>query len=399
MEISSGARSNNPLRLVFVTRRFWPLVGSAENALADLAAAMVARGCRVTVVTAAWESAWPTDITLRGVPVVRLPRVPEGRWNTGRYGRLLGGWLRENGPRCDLVYVLGLKHDAATALRVLHGRIPVVLRPQGTGRDGDCLWQIEEARGRQIKRRCMKADALVASDRAVEHELQAAGFPRRRIHYIANGVPTRPNPTPLVKAKARRALALAGSAFELPAETPLAVYTGRLDRGKGLRCLIAAWRTVVARWPNARLWLAGEGPRRAALIRQIGAMNLAGRVVPVGTIDDVQELLAATDLFVRPSTGGNLSLGLLEAMAAGLPIAAADTETHRTALTHETHGLLFPPDSADALADAIIRLIDRPDSARRWAVAAKKRADDDFSLAKMVDRHVTLFESLTRESQ
>jgi glycosyltransferase involved in cell wall biosynthesis len=230
-------------------------------------------------------------------------------------------------------------------------------------------------------------------------ELQAAGFPRPRIHDLPNGVPLPPSRSLTAQRTARRTLADAHAMLSLPDRAPLAVYTGRLHRSRRLKYLVAAWRTIVGRWPNARLWLVGAGPDREMLLRQIEGLKLAGRVVPVGVFHGVDELLAAADLFVSPSTAAGVSVSVLEAMAAGLPIMAADSSGNRTVITDGQHGLLVPPDDADALAAAIFRLLDGPELAERLGAAARRRAADEFSLAQMVDRHLELFHHLTRPEQ
>ncbi len=384
----------NPLRLVLVTRRFWPRVGGPEKVTAQLAAELAGRGCRVTVLTAAWDCRWPARITLRGVPVVRLPHPPRPGWRTLRYVRSVARWLRRNQDRCDLVYVSGLKHEAYAALRALRGRVPVVLRAEKAGRRGDCVWQIEARCGWRIKRQCMKAAAFVGGNVAVQRELQAAGYPRPRIHHVADGVPAAPPRTATARTMARSALAAVNSTLQVSDWVPLAVCTGRLRRDKELRKLIAAWRPIVARWPNARLWLAGERSDWAAPMKQIGALNLTGRVLPIGVFDEVDQLLAAADLFVSPAAEGGTPLSLLEAMAAGLPIVAVDSPGNRAAITPGQHGLLVPVADPRAFSDAIVRLIDRPELAARLGEAARERAVAEFSLEKMVDRHQTLFESL-----
>jgi len=391
----------NPLRLVFITPRFWPLVGSAERALANLVAELPARGCRVTVLTAAWEPRWPAQISFRGVPVIRLPHPPRGGWETFRYTRSLARWLRYNRDQYDLVHVSTLKHDAYAAIHTLHRhtsgrRVPVVLRPAAAGRFGDCLWQIDASCGRRIKRECMKAAAFVGPNRAAERELKAAGYPRPKIHYLPDGVPTAPPRNSQAKAIARSALAEANATLEMPAWAPLAVYVGKLHRGRALRHLIVAWEKIVARWPNARLWLAGEGPDRGALSRQLDAMGLAGRAELVGVFDEVAELLAGADLFVMPSLEGGLSLALVEAMTAGLPVVAGNTVANRELITDGQNGLLVSAADADALSGAMARLIDRPDLAVRLGTAARERVIGEFALANMADQYVTLFERLAR---
>ena len=90
------------LRVVLITRRFGPLVGGAERAMANLAAEMAARGLDVTVLTARWRPDWPARISYRGVPVVRLPQTSVRLWGTVRYMQSLGRWLRANDGRYDV---------------------------------------------------------------------------------------------------------------------------------------------------------------------------------------------------------------------------------------------------------------------------------------------------------
>ncbi len=382
------------LRLVFVARRFWPLVGGAERELANVALELTARGCRVTILTARWDSSWPAEIDYCGVRVVRLPHPPRHGWRTFRYMRQLVRWLARHQDRLDLVYVSTLQYDAYAALRAMGDRVPVVLRAETAGRFGDCLWQLDATCGRRIKRQCMKAAALVGPSRAVERELKAAGYPRPRIHYLPHGVPIPPPRSTPAKATARAVLKQANSALALPGWAPLAVCTTRLRPGKVLKSLVAAWEPIVARWPNARLWLAGERADPAAVDQQIEALSLTGRVVPAGVFDDVDELLAAADLFVLPAPEAGTSPALLEAMAAGLPIVAGDSPDHRELIPDGRYGLLVPACDTGAFSAAMERLLGQADLASRLGAAARRRAAAEFSLARTVDQHVTLFERL-----
>jgi len=383
-----------PLGLVLVTRRFWPLVGGAERVMGNLAAELAGRGARVTLLTARWHPNWPAEIIYRGVPVVRLGNPPIRLWGTLRYMQRVARWLRRNEDRYDLVYVSMLKHDAYAALTAVGRRVPVVLRAEGAGPAGDCLWQLEATCGRRIKRRCMQAAALIGPSRAIERELIAAGYPRRRVHFVPNGVPIPPVPGVRAKADARAAVADVNPALDMPIGTPLAVYAGRLDEAKGLADLVAAWEAVVAQRPDARLWLAGEGPYRAALQEEIKSRGLSERVVLAGVFDNVDELLCAADLFVLPSRGEGMSVALLEAMAAGLPVVASDIPGNRGLVTDGQDGLLVPVGDIDALSAAIRRFLDEPDLATRLGTAARELAAGRFSLAKMADEHLELFERL-----
>ena len=79
----------NPWRVVIVTRRFWPLVGGPEKVLANLAVELSARGYPTLVLTAHWQPKWPREISLRGVPVIRLPSPAEHGWGNLRCLRRL----------------------------------------------------------------------------------------------------------------------------------------------------------------------------------------------------------------------------------------------------------------------------------------------------------------------
>jgi glycosyltransferase involved in cell wall biosynthesis len=385
----------NPLRLVLVTQRFWPLAGGAQRLTANLAIDLAGRGCEVTVLSARWNPSWPTTISLHGVPVVRMPHAPHGRWGTFRYHVSLARWLRRNADRFDLACVSTLQREAYVALRAVGRRMPVVLRAERPGEHGDCRWQAEARCGRRIARCCKTAAAVIAPSRAVEQELTDAGYDGQRIRRLSNGVPLPPPRTPACRAAARAALAEAHPTLELQETAPLAVCVGGLHARRGLWTLVAAWEAIVARWPNARLWLVGEGPEHNALLRQIEMLNLTGRAMPIGAFDATDELLAAADLLVAPSPAPGTGVSLLEALAAGLPVVAADTAFHRQWITAGREGLLVPPEDTAALSAAVHRLIDEPQLAAALGASARQRAEAEFPLAKMTEEHLTLFRQLT----
>ncbi|NUQ66137.1 MAG: glycosyltransferase family 4 protein [Pirellulales bacterium] len=383
-----------PLRLVLVTRRFWPLVGGAENTMADLAAELSSRGCRVTVLTAKWDRRWPPEVVYREFPVVRLPAAPRDGWSTLRYLRAVGRWLRRHLDEYDLVYVCGLKHEAYAAVKAVGTRRPVVLRAERAGRLGDCLWQIEAPCGRRIKQRSMRARAFVARTPGIQRELVAAGYPRDRIIHLPDGVPIPPLRDWERKEAAREAVAAANLSLRAPQWAPVALYAGELSEPRGVGDLLDAWEPVVRRWPNARLWLAGAGPFHAGLAGRIESRNLSGRAVLTGLFDTIDELLAAADVFVLPSREGSAQRGLLEAMAAGLPIVATDLSDHLEFVTDREHALIVPRGAVSAISAAITRLFSDSELPQQLGSAARRRAVERFSLARMADAHLQLWEGL-----
>lgn len=379
-------------RVVFVTRRFWPLVGGAHASLGLLASELARRGAECRIVTIRWQPDWPAVIDHHGVPVYRLLRPRTGRWGDWFHARRLQHWLRENCPGPWTVCVSGLRQEAAAVLRAARGRDwRVVLRSEGAGLTGDCHIQLDAPGGRKIKRTCMQADAFIAPTRACETELIAAGYPRGRIHHVPSGVPLFEETTAAVRKAARQVLATAHPALSAPEDAPLAVYTGRLEAERGLDYLIAAWPGVVARWPQARLWLIGEGPAAKSLAEQVRGLGLAGAIAMPGAFDSVDDVLAAADLYVAPAIDTGTSLGLLSAMAAGLPTVATDLPGHQEFVDHEIQGLLTPARDPAALGAALLRLLADRDFAQKLGERAREQARAEYSLERMVERHAELF--------
>ena len=385
----------NPLRLVLVTRTFWPLVGEAENVISNLAVEMQNHGARPTIVTAQWEKSWPTRLYHRDVPVVRLPLARQRTLRNIRFMQTLSRWLKDHQQEIDVVMVSGMKHDAYAAIGALAGtNASVVLRAVGAGETGDCRWHETVRFGQRIARRCHMADALIAPTQSIQQELQAAGCPPDRIHHIETGVTMPPARGTSLRNRARHALGNAHDLLAVAEDAPLVVFAGELRRSMGLDELVAAWRDVAVRWPNGKLWLVGEGPHGAEIWKRIKQWDLASQVILPGSFDDMVGVLHASDLFVLPAFDEVASEYLLEAMAAGVPVVATDTMENRNFMNDGEHGRLVPPQDANALSRAIVESLEHHRHARGRAAAAREVVLERFSLAQSATRHRELFEQL-----
>ena len=387
----------NGLRVVLISRKYWPLVSDDASFAADLSQGLQQAGYQVTVLTAQWHATWPPFITDRGVRVLRMPQSRSNVWGSHRYVRALSGWLRKNTDRFDAVLVLGMREEAEAALAATAGaRYPVVLVASAAGLDGDCYWQLESPAGERIKRACMKAAALIAGDAMLEAELIAAGFIRERIHRITPGLPELPAATTWNRDQVRAALLDANRAFYIPNRAPLVVHTGPLIEGRGLQTLLAAWPRVLVKYPMATLWIAGDGPLRGLLLQMCERLRLHQRVLLPGTFDQPADLMATADAFVAPAPPRGPCRNLMRAMAVGLPIvaAAATGTTLHPLIEHDRTGVLTSGNDAETLADAILRLLDDPLAAQRLGDAARQQAASCFSLSHCVQRYQDLLERL-----
>lgn len=158
-------------------------------------------------------------------------------------------------------------------------------------------------------------------------------------------------------------------------------FLGRTDEPrKGLDVLVEAWAGVIARRPAATLLIAGHGDTarvRARMRARLGP-QAARSVQVLGWLDDEQraQLLASADVFAAPHTGGeSFGLVLVEAMAAGAVVVASDLPAFADVLDDGRLGRLFPAGDAEALAAALIGVLDDPIGRERVARRAATALD------------------------
>ncbi|HZN36917.1 MAG TPA: glycosyltransferase, partial [Pirellulaceae bacterium] len=135
---------------------------------------------------------------------------------------------------------------------------------------------------------------------------------------------------------------------------------GRLDQASRMPDLVRAWRIVGSRRSEARLWIVGDGSLRDQLYQQIGDLDQRFRVLIPGTFDCLQEVMQAADLFLAPAPQVVPPLALLEALAAGLPVLAADSPALRGLAAAHADAMLFPPGDVQRLAAAICDQFEHP---------------------------------------
>jgi glycosyltransferase involved in cell wall biosynthesis len=230
--------------------------------------------------------------------------------------------------------------------------------------------------------------ALVALGRRHADALaDAAKAPRRRIHVIRNGVDVDAFHHPEHRDAARGQLGLE------PHETAVGMVANlRPIKRVGL-FLDAAARVRAAR-PHARFFLVGDGPQRDELQARIdGSPDLRATIHLLGPRQDVPALVQAFDIVCLTSLRECLSVAMLEAMAAGKPFVAPRVGSLDEALLDGQTGRFFEPQTADALADVLIELIDDPAQRARLGDAARAKVRSEFRLQRMARE----FEDLVTE--
>jgi len=236
--------------------------------------------------------------------------------------------------------------------------------------------------------------AIAVSKSTADFVIGARQVPASKVRVVYLGVPlaefSRERTADEIGA-VRRDLGLAPDDFAIGTIT-------RLHESKGNSYLVDAAARVVAQRPAARFFLVGEGPLLAGLQAQASALGLGDRFVFAGFRRDVAGTLSAFDLSVFPSLWEGTPLTAFEALAAGKPIVATDADGLVDILTDREDALIVPRRNADALADAIIRLIDQPEERARLSAAARATGAqyDIGAFVHKMERLYTLLHEVSR---
>lgn len=394
-------------RICLLTGSFYPVVGGGETHARLLCAELRRRGVDVFVLTRRRVKTTPGYEVVDNIPVHRVP--PSGVPRFGKYLMMLPAFARLVRMRAqyDVVYVCGLRilGIVGAAAALLLGK-RCVLRSESRGElSGGFIWETIDGRRKPLLRALFgpaialrnvilrKADAFLSISGVIRDEYERCGVPAERIASIVNGIDTeRFAPvTPDGRADVRRRL-------NLP-DGRLFVYTGKLNRGKGLEFLLRVWEGWSRRHPDCRLVLVGSGAMQFLSCEEelrdfVASHRLEGRVIFAGSVSNVNEYLQAADAFLFPSESEALPLALLEALSTGLPVVASDIGGIRDIVSDGREGRLVPPNDArgwEAALDGIAG-----DAARTAAYGAAGRATvlARFSMSHVADEHLALFARL-----
>jgi len=179
-----------------------------------------------------------------------------------------------------------------------------------------------------------------------------------------------------------------------PAHGPLhdAIMVGRLDALKDHATALRAAAAVVARHPNFRLRIVGDGDERDRLLALRAELGLERYVELMGTRSDIPALLAESGMFVISSVSEGVPLALLEAMASRLPIVTTRVGGIPEVMGSTGAGVLVPPSDPGALADGICGVIEAPATARRLADEGWRIVTSGFTLDRLAERYEDIYE-------
>lgn len=237
---------------------------------------------------------------------------------------------------------------------------------------------------RYVDRTFMRgAGAIVAISNAVREFHVRAGLPADRLVTIHYGLDEPP--------RAQSELTPADAGIELAA--PLVLAIGRLIEQKDHATLLEAFARVRETHPTARLAILGWGRleeetrARAAALGLADAVLLPGRVEPSAWLD-------RADVFAHTSRWEGFGIVLLEAMLAGLPVVATRASAVPEIVVDGETGILVDPGDAGGVAAALTAMLGDETRRQAFAAAGRARALAEFSVARMADRTVALYEGV-----
>ncbi len=359
------------MNIALFASAFHPHVGGVEELCRQLAHEYQARGEKVAVYTERWPRSLPEHEEFEGIPVQRIPfRVPSVGWKakikylaTHRaiHRRLLAS-LGRFGP--DVIHVQCVSNNARYALEVQAATgVPLVVTMQGElTMDAQQIFQRSALARATLRRALRRADAVTACSRQTLDEGEAFfGEPlgdRARVVY--NGI------------AADEAAGV--TSFRHP--RPYLFAIGRHVPQKGFDVLLRALGLLRARGQACDLILAGDGTEHAALKALAAELGLDDRVTFPGRVDHraAMSLFAGCTIFVLPSRHEPFGIVNLEAMALARPIVASRVGGVPEIVSDDENGMLVPPGDAEALADALARLLADEAWRRRLGDAGRARA-------------------------
>lgn len=370
-------------RRLRVTQILEATTGGTRRHLFDLVTNLDPERFAVTVVGAdRGDPGFAADVAVfreRGIPVTLTPMVrPIRPWADLRAFLQISRLLREQRP--DVVHTHSSKAGFLGRLAARRAHVPRIVHTphcfafeMDSGAARRALYvRLERLAARCTDRMiCVCAAELAA---ALKHRVA----PEERLTVIENGVRAADAAVAPEHVEALRA------ELGLPLGAPVVGAVGRLTRQKGYEVLIRSAPAVLARFPDTRFVLVGDGELRAELERTAREAGVAPHVLFAGQREDTRAFYPLFDVLAVPSLWEALPYALLDGMASGSAVVASAVGGIPDVIHDGTSGWLVPPRQVPPLAEGIIALLATPELRRRLRVHAKSILERRCRLEDMI---------------
>lgn len=308
-----------------------------------------------------------------GIEVTRIP------WHRGkpllRASRMLANLMQER--RIDIVHAHNCYADLVTAIAARRVRVKTITTSY--------VWFDYDNWKRNliqwIDARAMRwFDCVTAHCENTRIETVKRGFKPEDVRTLICGFETHRVELDASVRKQMRADHGAGN------DDTVLINVARFYPEKAQVFLIECFAQIVVKRPNTVLWLAGVGPLEPEIRAAVERLGVGHRVVFLGFVVNLPEVLALADIQVHPAHIEGVPLAICEGMAAGLPIVASEVGGLPEILNNGANGVLVPQLTHDTFVAATLQLIDDRVMAASYGRRARHFIENDYSLKTAVRR-------------
>ncbi|WP_174364008.1 glycosyltransferase [uncultured Caballeronia sp.] len=358
----------------------------------EIARAALAEGHQVTLLASHVAPELASETRLRWVAIKVGRFWPTKLFKQQVFALKTALWLKKHKKDYDVLHVNGFiswtKADVNTAHFVHGGWLRSPYYPfKLTGG----LWSAYQVIYSHVNAKLehwayQRSKIIAAVSEKVAVEIRANGTESERIEVVYNGVDT-------TAFTAARRTGSDRAQFQLPDDACLLLFVGDLRTPR--KNLDTVLKALLELPSSVHLAVAGYIPG-SPYPDEAKALGIGDRVHFLGLVKNMPTLMHSVDAFVFPSRYEAMSLSLLEALAAGLPVITAKTAGGAEIIGTDCGIVLDDPDDATALAGAVLKLADAPELRREMGVAARLLADQ-FGWARMARRYLDLYRGFANQ--
>ncbi len=229
-------------------------------------------------------------------------------------------------------------------------------------------------------------DRIVVVSESVKQMIMATEkIPAEKIQVIYNGIEIPKTIETISNSEAIK------KELNIKSQEIVLVYVATLKEVKGHMFLLEAMSELIQQYTSMKLLLIGEDRMNGALQERTKQLGLDSHVNFLGKRTDTLRILSVADITLLPSLSEGLSNALLEYMTAAKPVIATSVGGNPEVVQNNYTGFLVPPQNAQAIKEALLKLLTDPEKRRVFGSNGFKRAETNFSLQKMVDTYSDLF--------
>lgn len=383
VDVGKADAPDAPLVVRLIT---WLPVGGIERRLVGVLPRLRAKGWRVAVICLRERGALADDLEREGVPVETVPL--KSRLDPGSIQRLARR-LKELKPAIVHSHMYRSNVPGTIAAR-LAGVRTCFAQVHNVG-----TWESWRQRWLDASLCRWRAGVVCVSGAVRDDVVRALGIPQQKAPVLYNGIDTgRFAPDEAVRARTRAEL-------RLDDDETMALVPARLHPQKTPLAVLEAFARARTHLHGhaLRLMFAGDGPLEGDLRDAVGRAGLGGIVQLLGRRDDMPRLFNAADVVVLSSTKEGFSNAIVEALASGRPVIAADVGGNREAIDRPEVGWIHGAGDTAALEAQIVEAMGDREALAARAPACRARGLC-FSIETMIDATDALYrEALARTGQ